>query len=125
MALPEMLQEGLEKWVVDWVWIPGGGLPGPDHFVDITDYMDGKIEALMCHASQLDEEVKDWVRGRAEQLVATAKEKAWFQGDAHVKYVEAFRQMWTGEYRRPAAFAPDEQLSLAAAGATEAPPEVE
>jgi LmbE family N-acetylglucosaminyl deacetylase len=122
MALPELLDEGLDKWVVDWVWIPGSGAIDPDHFVDITDVIDSKLDALMCHASQLDPEVKDWVKGRAEQLVATAREKGWFEGDDNVRSVEAFRAMWTGELRRPAAFvSPDEQLSLV--GAEDAAPD--
>ncbi|MDH3294962.1 MAG: PIG-L family deacetylase [Acidimicrobiia bacterium] len=51
-AFPELLaDEGLEPHTVPEVWIMGG--PKPDHFVDITDTVEQKIEALLCHKSQM------------------------------------------------------------------------
>jgi LmbE family N-acetylglucosaminyl deacetylase len=51
-AHPELVDEGLEPWAVDEIWL-GVGLAGPTHFVDITDTIDRKLEALRCHKSQL------------------------------------------------------------------------
>jgi LmbE family N-acetylglucosaminyl deacetylase len=42
----------------------------PDHFVDIEDALDAKVRALLCHASQVDEngdELSDAVRRRATE----------------------------------------------------------
>ena len=51
-AFPELLaQEGLAPHTVSEVWLVGG--PDPDHFVDITEVIDRKIDALLCHQSQL------------------------------------------------------------------------
>lgn len=50
-AHPELLAvEGLTPHEVPEVWLMGG--PDPDHFVDITDSIDRKIDALLCHESQ-------------------------------------------------------------------------
>jgi LmbE family N-acetylglucosaminyl deacetylase len=51
-AHPELEAEGLEPWTVPELWI-GGGIDDPTHFVDITDAVDRKIEALLSHKSQL------------------------------------------------------------------------
>lgn len=54
----------LEEWSVDEVWI-AFGMEG-DELVDITDTLDRKIRALMCHESQhvdpsaLEERVREW-----------------------------------------------------------------
>lgn len=55
--------EGLEAWSVDEVWMMSG--PQADRFVDITDNVDRKIAALMCHESQFTDpqRVADMVRG--------------------------------------------------------------
>lgn len=51
-AFGELLaDEGLEPHTVGEVWLVGG--PDPDHYVDITDVIDRKIEALLCHHSQM------------------------------------------------------------------------
>lgn len=61
---PELLDEGHEPWrglAELWIAGPAGG----PEVVDITTTIDRKIEALMCHASQVGEdaaEVGDWVR---------------------------------------------------------------
>lgn len=50
-AFPELLaDEGLEAWTVREVWLSGG--PTANHYVDITDRFDRKVNALRAHASQ-------------------------------------------------------------------------
>ncbi len=50
-AHPELLEEeGLEPWTVPEVWMVA--IAEPDTFVDTTDVLDRKLEALRCHVSQ-------------------------------------------------------------------------
>ncbi len=64
-AHPELLDEGMEPWTVTELWLGGAALD-PNHFVDITDVIDRKLEALKRHVSQhpeperLDELIKGW-----------------------------------------------------------------
>ncbi len=61
----------VEDWSVDEIWIAFG--PDADGIVDITEQLDRKIEALMCHASQhrnpaeLQERVRTWWQGIAAE----------------------------------------------------------
>lgn len=71
-AHPSLLQdEGLEDWAVPEVWVMG--TPTPNHWVDITDRFDRKLEALRAHESQtahmddLEERVRGWMRMQAER----------------------------------------------------------
>jgi LmbE family N-acetylglucosaminyl deacetylase len=63
-AHPELLDEGLEPWVVDEVWMMATA--SADTFVDITDTIDRKLDALRSHVSQhqdpgmLDGLIRDW-----------------------------------------------------------------
>ena len=51
-AHPELLaDEGLEAWTVAETWIASPG-ENAEHYVDVTDTFDRKIEALRAHASQ-------------------------------------------------------------------------
>ncbi|MCW3843047.1 PIG-L family deacetylase [Micromonospora yasonensis] len=60
-AFPELLDEGLEPWVVREIWYAGG--PAPDHAVDVTDQVDRKIAAMRAHHSQTAHmDVETWVR---------------------------------------------------------------
>ena len=49
-AFPGLLEDGLEPWTVDEVWVMGH--PGGVDYIDITAQIDHKIEALLCHESQ-------------------------------------------------------------------------
>ncbi|OKI68970.1 PIG-L deacetylase family protein [Micromonospora sp. CB01531] len=49
-AFPELIDAGLEPWVVREIWYAGG--PAPDHAVDVTDRVDRKIAAMRTHRSQ-------------------------------------------------------------------------
>ena len=64
-AFPELLSErGLAPHTVPETWIMAG--PNPKEFVDTTDFIDKKIEALLCHESQLPDpaglpqRMRDW-----------------------------------------------------------------
>jgi LmbE family N-acetylglucosaminyl deacetylase len=85
---PELLEEGLEPWRgLREVWIAGPGVK--PRVVDISDTIDRKIEALMCHESQIGrdpEEVGGWIR------------------------------KWTAEIGKPAGFAHGESFQVIAQG---------
>jgi len=50
-AHPELLvDEGLEAWAAAETWVMAG--PRPNHYVDVTDTFDRKINALLAHVSQ-------------------------------------------------------------------------
>ncbi|MEX2314688.1 MAG: PIG-L family deacetylase, partial [Thermomicrobiales bacterium] len=48
---PELLDEGLLPWRVRELWIVGA--PVSNHYVDVSETVDAKIEALRAHHSQL------------------------------------------------------------------------
>ncbi len=87
-AHPELLAEGYEPWSVPEVWLLGAG--DPDRFTDITDHIDRKLEALLCHASQLPDPDAMRVRLR-EHAAETARLAALPDGS----YAEAFRFVGT------------------------------
>jgi LmbE family N-acetylglucosaminyl deacetylase len=67
---PELLEEGLEPWRgLRELWIMG---PGTRPVVsDISATIDRKIEALLCHESQVGEDagrIGEWLRERTGQL---------------------------------------------------------
>jgi LmbE family N-acetylglucosaminyl deacetylase len=68
-AHPELAVEGLEAHTVPEVWVQGG--KAPNRYVDITDVMDRKVAALLCHESQLtdpaamDERMRMWAAANA------------------------------------------------------------
>ncbi len=71
-AFPELVtDEGLAPHTVPEVWLMGG--PDADRYVDTTDTIGAKIEALLCHTSQMQEPerlpdmIKEWGRSTAEQ----------------------------------------------------------
>jgi LmbE family N-acetylglucosaminyl deacetylase len=70
---PELLDEGLEPWRgLRETWIMGPGKKSL--LVDITDTIDRKIEALLCHVSQVGEDsgtVGKWVRAWTAEIGAT------------------------------------------------------
>ena len=67
---PELLDEGLEPWRgLRELWIMGPGIK--PHLVDISDTIDLKIEALMCHTSQVGDHA-DEIAGFVRQYTAEA-----------------------------------------------------
>lgn len=81
----ELLDEGYEPYDVKELFLTNR--MEPSHFVDISETIELKLEALLCHKSQLDEEAAKYVRERN----ASIGEKA---GCA---YAESFRVMRFGE----------------------------
>jgi LmbE family N-acetylglucosaminyl deacetylase len=75
----ELEDEGLEPFEIPNLWLSSNE---PDAYVDITDTIELKIEALAQHASEGGAEVEPWVRERAAE---TGKE-------AGYAYAEAFKQ---------------------------------
>jgi LmbE family N-acetylglucosaminyl deacetylase len=88
-AYPELLDEGLEAHKVREVWLPG--FEQADHYVDATDLVDKKIEAILCHRSQFenrdfgDDQPGKWIRDRMRQV----GEKAGYE------YAEGFKKLQT------------------------------
>ena len=72
-AFPELLEEGLEPWHVDELWLMAH--PQMTHAVDITDTFSRKVKALQQHTSQtahLGEQLETMLRGWATGLAANA-----------------------------------------------------
>jgi LmbE family N-acetylglucosaminyl deacetylase len=63
---PELLDEGLEPHEVKELYLTL--TMHPDVYVDISDVMDRKVEALLCHRSQVGEEAADWLRGMNAEM---------------------------------------------------------
>lgn len=65
LMFPELLDEGIEPFEVANLWL---GSNEPDTFVDITETIDLKLEALAHHVSQGTGDAEPWVRERAQQM---------------------------------------------------------
>ncbi len=57
---PELLAEGYEPHKVSELYLTLS--MHPDTFVDISDTIEQKVEALLCHTSQVGEDAAKWVR---------------------------------------------------------------
>jgi LmbE family N-acetylglucosaminyl deacetylase len=82
---PEHAAEGLAAHQVREVYL--SGTLEPNCWVDISDTLERKIDALFCHSSQLPDEAGEWfrdfLRERAEDAGAAA----------NVKFAEPFRKL--------------------------------
>lgn len=65
-AFPDLLEQGLEPWAVDEVWVMWH--PNTNHFVDVTDHFAKKLAALRSHVSQTShqENLEDYLRQRLQ-----------------------------------------------------------
>jgi LmbE family N-acetylglucosaminyl deacetylase len=83
LAYPELLAEGLEPVKLSGVWLMMNA--EPNLVVDVTEFMDRKIESLRCHVTQVGEHASGedvgWVYGMAE----------WHAAAQPFRYGEAFR----------------------------------
>ncbi len=63
-------EEGLEAWTVLEAWVSGSTTP--NHYVDITDTFDAKIDALRAHVSQTahHEDLPSFIRAWGERNAA-------------------------------------------------------
>jgi LmbE family N-acetylglucosaminyl deacetylase len=84
---PELLDEGLEPYEIPNLYLSGP--VEPDTWVDVTDTMDLKLAALAAHASQGTDQAEPWVRQRAEEAAAQAKNGG--------RYAEAFKAFRFGD----------------------------
>jgi LmbE family N-acetylglucosaminyl deacetylase len=89
-AHPDLEAEHLEPWTVPQAWLGAGG-PDLTHYVDITDAVDRKIEALLCHKSQLPDP-----DATGEMVRGWAKMNAAYAGLPDGHYAEAVRVVYTG-----------------------------
>jgi LmbE family N-acetylglucosaminyl deacetylase len=89
-AHPELEAQGFEPWSVPAVWLGAGG-PDVTHYIDITESIDRKIEALLCHKSQLPDPkaTGEMVRGWTSGIAAMA-------GLPEGRFAEAVRVVGTG-----------------------------
>jgi LmbE family N-acetylglucosaminyl deacetylase len=87
-AHEELLAEGYEPHVVREVWLMTGA--APNRFVDITDVIDRKVDALMSHRSQLPDP-----DATAEMLRNWGRMQAAAAGFADDRYAEAFQAIST------------------------------
>jgi LmbE family N-acetylglucosaminyl deacetylase len=83
LMFPELLDEGLEPFEVPALWLV---TLEPDTYVDITETMDVKLEALRRHESQGTGGSEPWVLLRAKE---TAVEAA--QAGLQMEYAESFK----------------------------------
>lgn len=87
-AFPELVEEGHEPWTVDELWLMAS--PDADVQIDITDTFDRKIEALLCHVSQMADPAAMEARIRAWGSMIAAE-----AGMAADRLAEAFQQVAT------------------------------
>ena len=96
---PELLEEGFEPWRgLRETWIMGPGLR--PHVTDITATIERKIDALMCHTSQVGDD-RDTIAGWLKERWAELGRSAGYQ------YGESFRVIAEGP-----GFHADEQEDL-------------
>jgi len=99
-AFRDLLAEGLKAHKVKEVWLYFTGGEQANHFVDITDTLEQKIEALAAHTSQIGE----WARtgGLREEMTKWATETA-RRHQLGFRYAEGFRRIvLESEQERPA-----------------------
>lgn len=66
-AFRDLLGDGLEPVRVEEVWIAAP--QDADHLVDVTGFVDKKLQALSCHRSQIDRASAARPRGALEQFI--------------------------------------------------------
>lgn len=67
LAFPDLLDEGLEPFNVQEVWLFRS--EAPDVYIDITDTFDAKMDSLYCHVSQMSRP-KDVASARSRERAA-------------------------------------------------------
>lgn len=93
-AFRELLREGLEPFRVEEIWMaaPRSG----DHLVDVSAFVDKKLEALSCHRSQLTKEGPARPRRPWSELRQFIRDGLAAQGEpAGYAAAEGFRRLVT------------------------------
>jgi LmbE family N-acetylglucosaminyl deacetylase len=88
LGYPEHLEEGLQIHRVNEVLLAGSDQP--DHHVDVTKFIDKKMEALSKHESQIGQAPPDELRKRLRARMAQAGKKPGY------KLAEGFRRITWG-----------------------------
>ncbi|MCS6907182.1 MAG: PIG-L deacetylase family protein [Anaerolineales bacterium] len=87
LYFPELLEEGLEPHTVRELWV---SLPvEPNVFLDVTPLWERKIEAILCHKSQIVDEMA--LRERMKNRLARGSTPE------HPRYEEAFRRIYLSQ----------------------------
>ncbi len=83
---PEHIEEGLNWHRVGELLLAGSD--EPDYFVDISDYFDVKVDAILAHTSQVarEEPREKWVEGFRKRVTEGAEQSG-------IAYAEAFRRV--------------------------------
>ena len=89
LCYPQHLAEGLQPHKVQEVYLWGS--EQPDTFLDITDTIEKKLEALFCHASQVGDRPDEERRTRWQQRFEEAGKKAGVEVAESFKRIEIFR----------------------------------
>jgi LmbE family N-acetylglucosaminyl deacetylase len=82
-------EEGLDAWTVQQVWLINS--PHPDHYVDITETFDRKIEAVRAHHSQTANR-RDLAAELRERIAPNSPAAGLPEG----RFAEAFQVVRTG-----------------------------
>ena len=85
LTFPELLEAGLEPHKVAEVWMMGH--PEPDLWVDVTNFMDTSVKALMQHASQMDGRTQEYM---GERMREWRRRSGVGKG---MQYAEAFKRI--------------------------------
>ena len=83
LTFPELLAEGFQPWKVWEVYVAGA--KEPDTWVDVSETLETKLDALREHKSQVGDFT--WVRERVMQRLADAGR------DQGIPYAEVYRHM--------------------------------
>ncbi|WP_018775182.1 PIG-L deacetylase family protein [Arthrobacter sp. 131MFCol6.1] len=51
-AYPELAEAGLEAYKLPWLWLFAGPEERENHFVDVTEHVESKLDAIHIHVSQ-------------------------------------------------------------------------
>lgn len=94
LTFPQLLAEGLEPHKTSEVYLCGAR--EPDVWIDITDYIDKKLEAISAHRSQMaDWEPGPMLRQWAQDTAAEARFRR-FPGAEEMQFAEAFKYFKLG-----------------------------
>jgi LmbE family N-acetylglucosaminyl deacetylase len=83
---PEHIEEGLNWHRVGELLLAGSD--EPDYFVDVSDHIDTKVDAILAHTSQVarDEPREKWIEGFRKRMTDGAEQSG-------IAYAEAFRRV--------------------------------